>query len=496
MACPQRRRMDAVRHQGRQAERQGRQQARGDAALAARRQGSRVWVVIRAAWRAGEPERGVSEEEAERRVGRRGCQRLRLDQADAQGAPLGVVGGGGLLLVRQRSCARVRACQQSEGPSGRGSQHRRLASTGISGPSRRTRASERVAIAGHDGRVCCDAPGGGYGPQTSLLQLRGMSFCGASASTLDRPAMLCCEQQAILGAQRLSLAQHRGFGAEAAKRRSGIIKHGRAVRLRCGISYSSSSRFSFNHAPVGRMAAVLHDQRTQPVNTDCAEFCPHPEHHDVLAVAAYELQEASQQRIGRLDLFRVAGAADDGSCRLQELASCQQVGIFDAKWRCTSSGAQLGLALADGRLSLLEVQVGRVQLPRATAPPRPDPVALTRSLSPPTTCRAWGRQSRSCSPAAAARPSATAWPCTWTGSRQARPPTAPAPAAAAAGTRLQKAARKKQGLGSGRPAAPAPVPAPQMPCRARLQHQQGQHGRWAAVRPWSAAPLAASAWCS
>jgi hypothetical protein len=106
------------------------------------------------------------------------------------------------------------------------------------------------------------------------------------------------------------------------------------------------------------MAAVLHDQRTQPVNTDCAEFCPHPEHLDILAVAAYELQEASQQRIGRLDLFRVAAAAD-GSFRLQELVSREEVGIFDAKWRCTPSDAQLGLALADGRLSLLQLQVRR-----------------------------------------------------------------------------------------------------------------------------------------
>jgi hypothetical protein len=111
------------------------------------------------------------------------------------------------------------------------------------------------------------------------------------------------------------------------------------------------------------MAAVLHDSRTQPVNTDCVEFCPHPDHHDILAVAAYELQEASQLRIGRLDLLRAARAAD-GSRQLQHLATREEVGIFDAKWRRTSGGAQLGLALADGRVSLLDMQeVGHLCCP-------------------------------------------------------------------------------------------------------------------------------------
>lgn len=54
--------------------------------------------------------------------------------------------------------------------------------------------------------------------------------------------------------------------------------------------------------------AVLHDERILDINTDCSEFCPHPEHLHVLAVAAYQLDEATQQRVGRLNLFAVGGS--------------------------------------------------------------------------------------------------------------------------------------------------------------------------------------------
>lgn len=104
--------------------------------------------------------------------------------------------------------------------------------------------------------------------------------------------------------------------------------------------------------------AVLHDQRVLGINTDCAEFCTHPQHHDLLAVAAYQLDEASQQRVGRVMLYRSAAAGGEGAAfQLAELAERDDVGVFDAKWRCTAQCMQLGLALADGRLQLLDVQV-------------------------------------------------------------------------------------------------------------------------------------------
>lgn len=101
--------------------------------------------------------------------------------------------------------------------------------------------------------------------------------------------------------------------------------------------------------------ALLHDERVLDINTDCAEFCPHPEHLHVLAVAAYQLDEATQQRVGRLSLF--ATGACDSAYKLQEVASKDEVGIFDAKWRCSGTGMQLGLALADGSLALVDVLV-------------------------------------------------------------------------------------------------------------------------------------------
>jgi hypothetical protein len=101
--------------------------------------------------------------------------------------------------------------------------------------------------------------------------------------------------------------------------------------------------------------ALLHDERVLDINTDCAEFCSHPEHLHVLAVAAYQLDEATQQRVGRLSLF--ATGACDGTYKLREVAAKDEVGIFDAKWRCSGTGMQLGLALADGSLALVDVLV-------------------------------------------------------------------------------------------------------------------------------------------
>ena len=53
-----------------------------------------------------------------------------------------------------------------------------------------------------------------------------------------------------------------------------------------------------------RMASLLHSI-TLDLNPDSTEFCPWPGHHALLAVGTYQLDEASQQRLGRLHLYQM-----------------------------------------------------------------------------------------------------------------------------------------------------------------------------------------------
>lgn len=129
--------------------------------------------------------------------------------------------------------------------------------------------------------------------------------------------------------------------------------------------------------------ARLHQALVLDLNTDVAEFCPHPEAADYLAVSTYQLQEETQTRIGRLHLYSLTSASGaspqaDASARHEEPsnsdyalrleAACDVPGIFDHKWRPAAGGnddtgcrpppeaLQLGLALADGTFQLHQVR--------------------------------------------------------------------------------------------------------------------------------------------
>jgi hypothetical protein len=109
------------------------------------------------------------------------------------------------------------------------------------------------------------------------------------------------------------------------------------------------------------MAAVLHQALELELNADSTEFCPWPESLDLLAVGTYQLDEATQSRLGRLHLYTLHAAhADNGagpsySLGLEDMQDMP--GIFDLKWApCGARSCMLGAALADGTLRLLEVE--------------------------------------------------------------------------------------------------------------------------------------------
>lgn len=117
------------------------------------------------------------------------------------------------------------------------------------------------------------------------------------------------------------------------------------------------------------MGARLHQEILLELNADSTEYCPNKEYHNILAVGTYQLDEATQQRLGRLFLYQTEGvqqAAETPECPPEYRLALQHQqdipGIFDLKWQPSVAGSGkpiLGAALADGSLRLFELkQVG------------------------------------------------------------------------------------------------------------------------------------------
>lgn len=95
----------------------------------------------------------------------------------------------------------------------------------------------------------------------------------------------------------------------------------------------------------------VHDTLTMPLNTDVVEWCPAPGLQRCLAVGTYQLDEASGQREGRLQLYTL-----DGSNRLAPAAAVDLPGVFDLRWHPDPVGPPLlAAALADGSVRLFAV---------------------------------------------------------------------------------------------------------------------------------------------
>ena len=107
--------------------------------------------------------------------------------------------------------------------------------------------------------------------------------------------------------------------------------------------------------PVVSHQQLLLDAGEQPCS---AEWCPEAAAASVLAVGTYQLDEASQQRLGKLLIYRLAAPDGDSSAprqppQLVPLSSLQLPGIFDLRWHPRSAMPQLAAALADGSLRLM-----------------------------------------------------------------------------------------------------------------------------------------------
>ncbi len=104
--------------------------------------------------------------------------------------------------------------------------------------------------------------------------------------------------------------------------------------------------------------AVLHQELLLDLNADCVEFCPSPDQPDLLAVGTYQLDEATNTRVGQLYLYGLQGLAADETLRLHLAGTASVAGIFDVKWwRAQHHRWQIALALADGSLSVLQQMV-------------------------------------------------------------------------------------------------------------------------------------------
>lgn len=144
-----------------------------------------------------------------------------------------------------------------------------------------------------------------------------------------------------------------------------------------------------------------HDRRTLPLNTDVAEWCPTPQAASLLAVGTYQLDEATQQRLGRLHMYGLckgapppaaaadqrAAAADEHAgatasdaasnqqpgqqqLHLQELSTLELPGVFDLRWHPRSAMPQLAAALADGSVRVLAWPGAAAELAACTEPPQ------------------------------------------------------------------------------------------------------------------------------
>lgn len=94
-----------------------------------------------------------------------------------------------------------------------------------------------------------------------------------------------------------------------------------------------------------------------------AEWCPDAAAASLLAVGTYQLDEASQTRLGKLLMYRLAAPDGDSSGpppppQLAPLSSLDLPGIFDLRWQPRSAMPQLAAALADGSVRLLAFAEG------------------------------------------------------------------------------------------------------------------------------------------
>lgn len=97
---------------------------------------------------------------------------------------------------------------------------------------------------------------------------------------------------------------------------------------------------------------MLCSSRVLDLNADCCEFCPVENLEEILAVGTYQLEESSQNRIGKLYVY------SDQDEELLDGGSLSLPGIFDMKWLPVETGrnkASLGVAAADGSLRMIGV---------------------------------------------------------------------------------------------------------------------------------------------
>jgi hypothetical protein len=99
-------------------------------------------------------------------------------------------------------------------------------------------------------------------------------------------------------------------------------------------------------------------------NADVVEFCNIPPYLNLLVAASYTLQEGPVPiRVGGLHVFSVEKKdKNHAAVLLQELQVIETSGVFDIKWRGSSSDLGLlpclGQASADGSLRLYSLQEG------------------------------------------------------------------------------------------------------------------------------------------
>lgn len=109
-------------------------------------------------------------------------------------------------------------------------------------------------------------------------------------------------------------------------------------------------------------------------NADVVEFCNIPPYLNLLVAASYTLQEGPVPiRVGGLHVFSVERKDENhAAVRLQELQVIETSGVFDIKWRGSSSDLGLlpclGQASADGSLRLYSLQEGLPRPPLASYP--------------------------------------------------------------------------------------------------------------------------------
>lgn len=104
--------------------------------------------------------------------------------------------------------------------------------------------------------------------------------------------------------------------------------------------------------------ATTHQELTLDLNADVAEWCPAPSSaRRLLAAGTYQLNEATQQREGRLYFYRLKGeiVRNDQSLSLDPASTTDIPGIFDLRWRPDAAQPTLAAALADGSLRIMNV---------------------------------------------------------------------------------------------------------------------------------------------